>query len=258
MDMIKSILSLRWLSVWKRNVMVWRSLAGPALLGNIGEPLLYLFGLGYGLGVFVGTVDGLDYMTFLASGIICSSAMNTASFEGMYSAYTRMAVQYTWNGMLSTPLDVVDIVIGEAIWAGTKSLLSATFILLVAALLGLVSGWQALWVLPVALLVGVCFGSLALVMTSISWGYDFFLYYFTLILTPMLLLSGVFFPLSQMPELIQTGATFFPLVHAVSVVRPLMTGQQLSLPVLHLAVVAGYLFLALPLAIGLIRRRLLN
>ena len=258
MDIIKAILSLRWLSVWKRNLMVWRTLAGPALLGNIGEPLLYLFGLGYGLGEFVGTVDGLDYMTFLASGIICSSAMYTASFEGMYSAYTRMAVQYTWNGMLSAPLDVVDIVIGEAIWAGTKSLLSATFILLVAALLGVVSGWQALWVLPVALLLGVCFGALALVMTAISWGYDFFLYYFTLVLTPMLLLSGVFFPLSQMPELIQTGASYFPLVHAVSVVRPLMTGQQLSLPILHLAVVAGYLLLALPLAIGLIRRRLLN
>ena len=69
---------LRWYPIWLRNVRVWRGLLGPALLGNVGEPLLYLFGLGYGLGVFVGQVDGMDYLTFLASGVVCASAVNTA------------------------------------------------------------------------------------------------------------------------------------------------------------------------------------
>ena len=94
---------MRWVAVWRRNARVWRKLLGPALLGNIGEPLLYLLALGYGLGVFVGELEGMDYITFLASGFVCASAMNTASFEGLYSAYTRMAVQDTWTAMYFTP-----------------------------------------------------------------------------------------------------------------------------------------------------------
>ncbi len=250
--------ALRWYPIWLRNVRVWRGLLGPALLGNVGEPLLYLFGLGYGLGVFVGEVDGLDYLTFLASGVVCASAVNTASFEGMYSAYTRMAVQYTWVGMLSTPLSVADIVIGEAIWAGSKSLFSATAILLVASLLGVVDGGLALLVLPVAFLLGVCFGSLALVVTSFARSYDFFLYYFTLVITPMILLSGVFFPLDQMPAGIRMSAQVLPLAHAVELVRPLMTGRPLHSPVLHLGVILAYLAVAVPLAITLVRRRLID
>ncbi|NIV36311.1 MAG: nodulation protein NodJ, partial [Anaerolineae bacterium] len=98
--LLHAFISLRWIAVWRRNARVWRRLAGPALLGNIGEPLLYLLALGYGLGSFVGEVEGMDYITFLASGFVCASVMNTASFEGVYSAYTRMAVQDTWTAML--------------------------------------------------------------------------------------------------------------------------------------------------------------
>ena len=256
--MTTTTFTLRWLPIWIRNIRVWRSLLGPALLGNIGEPLLYLFGLGYGLGVFVGQVDGLDYVAFLASGILCSSAVNTASFEGMYSAYTRMAVQCTWHGMLTTPLGVADVVVGEVVWTGTKSLFSAIAILAVASLMGLVDGSAALWVLPVAFLLGLCFGALALIITSLAHGYDFFLYYFTLVITPMMLLSGVFFPLDQMPAAIQTGAWLLPLAHAVELVRPLMTGRPLTGVALHLGVILLYLAVALPLAVALIRRRLMD
>lgn len=248
----------RWYPIWLRNVRVWRGLLGPALLGNVGEPLLYLFGLGYGLGVFVGQVDGLDYLTFLASGVVCASAVNTASFEGMYSAYTRMAVQYTWHGMLSTPLRVSDIIVGEAMWCGSKSLFSAVAILLVATLIGVVDGWLALWVLPVAFLLGVCFGAMALVVTSFARNYDFFLYYFTLVITPMILLSGVFFPLHQMPDVIRQAAQILPLAHAVDLVRPLMTGRPLENPLLHLGVILVYLAAALPLAVYRVRRRLMD
>jgi len=248
----------RWLAVWARNFRVWRKLMGPALLGNIGEPLLYLFGLGYGLGVFVGRVQGLDYITFLASGIVCASAMNTASFEGMYSAYTRLAVQYTWVGMLTTPLSTADVVVGEALWAATKSLFSAMAILLVASLLGVVHGWAALWVLPLAFVVGLCFGAMALVVTAVAGSYDFFLYYFTLLLTPMVLLSGVFFPLDQMPRAVQIGAKLLPLSHAVDLVRPLMTGGLPGAAGLHLLVLAVYTVASLALATRLVAKRLLS
>lgn len=255
-----ALFSLRWVAVWRRHARVWRKLAGPALLGNIGEPLLYLLALGYGLGAFVGELQGMGYVTFLASGFVCASAMNAATFEGLYSAYTRMAVQETWNAMLYTPLALEDVVIGEAAWAASKSLLSATAILLVSAALGAVHGWQAIGVLPVALLTGLCFGAMALVVTAVARNYDFFLYYFTLFLTPVLLLSGVFFPLEGMPDAIRIGAEAFPLSHAIALVRPWMTGQNLA-PAdawFHVAVILAYTVVALALATRLIHRRVMR
>jgi len=250
---------LRWYPVWSRNMRVWRKLIGPALLGNIGEPLLYLFALGYGLGGFLGKdIQGLEYVVFLASGLVCSSAMNTASFEGMYSAYTRMAVQDTWIGMLTAPLSIRDIIIAEVIWDGTKSAISVTAILLVASLMGLVADAWAVLVIPLAWLVGACFGSMALVVTSLARNYDFFLYYFTLLITPMLLLSGVFFPIDRMPEVVQIIAKVLPLYHALGLMRPLMIGQLPVDIMLHLAVLCGYIAIAMPLAIRLISHRLLR
>jgi len=259
-EAFEAAIGLRWVAVWRRNARVWRKLLGPALLGNIGEPLLYLLALGYGLGVFVGDLEGMDYITFLASGFVCASAMNTASFEGLYSAYTRMAVQDTWSAMLFTPLSAADVVLGETVWAATKSLISATAILLVAIPLGAVHDWAAIGVLPVVFLTGFSFGALALVISTVARSYDFFLYYFTLLLTPMLLLSGVFFPLENMPEAVQFAAGVLPLTHAIAIVRPLMIGQPIALDLAlwHGAVIAAYGFVALPVATALTRRRLLR
>jgi lipooligosaccharide transport system permease protein len=174
----------------------------------------------------------------------------------MYSAYTRMAVQRTWSGMLSAPLEVRDIVIGETLWAGTKSLISVSAILVVAGLLGAVQGAMALWVLPVVLLTGISFGAMALVVTAFARSYDFFLYYQTLVVTPMLLLGGVFFPLQSLPPLVQSLAALLPLVHAVQLVRPLMVGAPAESAALHLTVLAGYALAALWLATRLVERRL--
>jgi lipooligosaccharide transport system permease protein len=248
----------RWYPVWSRNVRVWRKLLGPALLGNIGEPLLYLLALGYGLGSFLGELEGLPYVVYLASGMVCASAMNTASFEGMYSAYTRMAVQDTWLGMLTAPLDIRDVLVAEVIWAGTKSLISVVAILLVAGLMGLVADLRCLLVLPLAWLLGCCFGAMALTVTAVARNYDFFLYYFTLLITPMLLLSGVFFPVHSMPDLIQLVAGMLPLYHAIALMRPLMIGAWPQDILVHLSVLLLYTLLAFPLALHLIRRRLMT
>ena len=249
-------LSMRWVSVWRRNFLVWYKLIGPALLGNIMEPLLYLIALGYGLGHFVGEMEGVDYLTFLASGFICASAMNTATFEGLYSAYTRMAVQRTWEGMLAAPLQIDDIILGEVLWAGTKSLISGTIILLVAYLLGAVSGPAAVLALPAVLLLGVCFASMALVITAVASSYDFFMYYFTLLVTPMFLFSGVFFPVENLTPVLGWVAQLLPLTHGVALVRPLVTGQAVEWPLFHIAVLMLYICVTYYFATALLRRRM--
>lgn len=250
-------ISRRWVPVWQRNLKVWRKLAAPSLVGNFGEPLFYLLALGYGLGAFIGEMSDLPYIVFLASGIVCSSAMNTATFEGLYSAYTRMKVQETWAGMISAPMNLDDVVLGEIVWMGTKSLISVSAILLVATLLGVVESWAALWVLPMAFLIGCCFGAMALVVTAVAPSYDFFLYYFTLLITPMFLLSGVFFPPDNLPRAVQWLAQALPLTHAVEIVRPLMTERPLSGVGFHLGVLAAYGGGAFWLATFLLKRRLL-
>lgn len=246
----------RWYPVWLRNARTWRQLAVPSLLANFGEPALYLLALGYGLGALVGSVGDVPYVTFLASGIVCSSAMMTATFEGLYSAYTRMAVQRTWDGMVATPLRIRDVVLGEVVWAGTKSLLPAAAILVVARLLGVLDGPLAPLALFVTFVSGMCFSALAMVVTAIARSYDFFLYYTTLVVTPMFLLSGVFFPLEQLAPGVQALAAALPLYHGVALVRPLVTGSVPSDVLAHLAVIVGYTVLALYVSIRLVERRL--
>lgn len=248
--------SQRCLPVWRRNLRVWRKLMVPSVMGNFGEPLLYLLVFGYGFGRLVGDLDEMPYMQFLAAGIVCSSVMFSASFEGLYSAFTRMHEQKTWTSMLNAPLNVDDIVHGEIIWAGTKGVFSGVAILIVATALGLVDGWLALWVLAVIPLIGLCFGAMAMFITSISPSYDFFLYYFTLALTPMLLMSGVFFPLTELPLAVQAAAQLLPLAHAVELVRPLMTGQVPDWAGLHVLVVVGYTSAASIASVLILRRRL--
>ena len=90
-------LSLRFTSVWRRNQLVWRKLALASLLGNVADPLLYMVALGYGIGAFVPEVGGMKYIVFIGTGMVCQSAMFTSSFEAMYSAFSRMHVQRTWD-----------------------------------------------------------------------------------------------------------------------------------------------------------------
>ena len=245
------------LAVWRRNTLVWRKLMLPSVFINFGEPLLYLLGLGYGLGMFIGEMMHMPYLTFLASGILASSAMNTASFEAMFSVYTRMIPQKTYEAILATPLEVQDILAGEMLWCATKCVISGSAILAVAALLGAVHTWQALWVLPVLFLIGLCFSGLGLIMTALAPGYDFFNYYVTLVLTPMFILSGVFYPVTSLPALLQSFVQLLPLTHAVDLIRPLAAGLPLKNVALHLAVLAGYGTAGYLIAVRLARRRLL-
>lgn len=245
-----------WIVVWRRNIKVWQRLFLPSLIGNFGEPLIYLVALGFGLGSLIGELSGMPYSVFLASGIVCSSAMNTASFEGMYSAYTRMQMQKTWEAILTAPLSLHHVVFGEAVWCASKSLFSASAIILVATGLGYILDWRAVLALPIVFLLGFVFGSLALIVTSFAKSYDFFVYYFTLVLTPMMLLSGVFFPVSQFPIAIQWLASAFPLNHAVELIRPLLTGGAVQNMLGHLVVITAYAVVSFSLAIYRLRLRL--
>ena len=250
--------SLRWLPVWQRNFLVWRKLAIPSVLGNLADPLIYMLGLGYGMGRLLPEVGGVSYVAFLAAGTVVSSTMNAATFEALYSAFSRMHVQKTWDAILNTPLSIDHVLAGELVWGASKSLLSGLAILLVVACLGLTSSWLALWVIPVVFLTGLAFAALGLIVCALAPSYDFFMYYFTLFITPMMLVSGVFFPADQLPAALHSIASWLPLSHAVELARPLLLGQVPANCLGHVLALLGIAGVAFYIALVLTRRRLLR
>jgi lipooligosaccharide transport system permease protein len=251
-------ISLRFVPVWRRNLLVWRKLAIPSILGNFADPLIYMLGLGYGLGRLVPDVGGIPYITFLAAGTVCFSTMNSATFEALYSGFSRMHVQRTWEAIMNAPVELDDVALAELLWAASKAFLSGLAILIVAWALGLSYSPLSLWVLAVIPLIGLAFGALALAVTALARSYDFFMYYFTLVVTPMAMLCGVFFPTGQLPPALQALSAVLPLSHATELVRPLLLGEVPADIALHVLALLAYALAGFYAAVVLLRKRLLN
>ena len=255
----KPQLSLRFWPVFLRNLLVWKKLAIPSLVGNIAEPLMWLVAFGYGMGALIGEVNvsgvPVPYILFLASGSICMSAMQAASFEALYSAFSRMHVQKTWDGIMNAPVNLDDIVLAEMLWAAFKSLFTVTAILGVMLVLQISHSPKLLVAWPVLLGVGITFSCIALIFNALAKGYDFFTYYFTLFLTPMMFLSGIFFPLDQLPPVVQMISMWLPLTNAVELVRPLFINEWPAQPLRHAGVLMAYAVGGFWVALALTRKR---
>ena len=222
--------SWRFIRVWQRNRDVFFRLWHSEAPGFVAEPIMILLAMGLGLGAYVGLIDGERYIEFITPGIIAAYAMFSASFECTYGSFVRMEYQKTYDAIIATPLNVEDVIAGEIFWGATRSLMTGTIILVIAVAFQLVhSPWAAL--IPVlAFLEGIMFASIAICYTSIVPAIYSFNYYFTLFITPMFLLSGVFFPLTSFPEIVQRLSWLAPLTPAVRLARALVNGEiQLEL-----------------------------
>jgi lipooligosaccharide transport system permease protein len=246
---------LRWIAVWRRNFLVWRKLVVSSVLSNLADPLILLFGLGYGLGALLPSVEGMSYIAFFAAGTLCSATMFTASFESMFSGFSRMHGQKTWDAILYAPLTIDDVVAGEVIWAASKAWLSGATVLAVAAVIGLAASPLVILTLPVAFLVGLAFAAIGIIMCVLAKNWDFFSFYMTLIMTPMTMISGVFFPADQLPRPVHLFAQALPLYHGVELVRPLVAGRLPDHVLVHLAVLLVYAAAGYAIAIMFARRR---
>ena len=228
------------------------------MLTNLADPLIMLFGLGYGLGALLGEMGGTSYFAFLAAGVTASATMYAATFESLFSAFSRMHVQRTWEAIVNAPMTIDDVLAGEWAWAATKALAAGACILVIVAAFGYTTPARALAALPVIILTGLAFAALGLAVNALASGYDFFSYYMTIVLTPMLMLSGVFFPVEQLPDAVRAAAQGLPLYHGVALVRPLLLGELAAGFWLHLAVLGAYAIVGFYLALILTRRRLLK
>lgn len=248
----------RAIRVWQRNrdtfLRLWRTETWPPFI----EPAMYLLAMGFGLGVYVTQIQGLSFLQFIAPAFVATAAMFIASFECTFGSFVRMEYQKTFDAIIATPLSIEEVIAGEILWGATRAVFAAVGVLVIIALFGLIQSPWALVALPVALLEGLMFAALAMIFTAISPAIDAFNYYITLGLTPMFLFSGVFFPLSQLPEPIRIIAWFSPLTHAVDLQRALALGDlswNLVWDAVWMAVVA---FVAANVALALMRRRLIK
>jgi lipooligosaccharide transport system permease protein len=248
----------RALRVWHRNLQSWKRYAPAFLVATLGEPLFLLFAVGYGLGRFVPAIDGMPYVAFLLPGLIATNAMYSASFETTFGSFTRMSEQHTYTAILATPCSVADVVAGDVLWAATKGALASALILVVTAPLGLFASPFAIGLVGVGFLVGLLFGTLGLVVTACAPSYDFFNYYFTLGLGPLIFVfGGVFVPLTNLPDWAATVAGVLPLAHAVALCRAFAAGT------LRVGLLGDACWLLALTAVGfalaerLVRRRLL-
>jgi len=218
-------ISFRCFKVWERNFKVWLKHYRASIMGNFGEPLLYLVAFGYGFGALVKNVGDLSYIQFLAPGMLAVTAMNGAAYEATFGPYTRMVPQKTYDAIVVTPVNVNEVITGDILWAATKGVINSLIMLLVMLILNLIPSYIGILTLLPIVLTSFFFASLSMVVTTISPSYEFFSYYFTLIISPMFLLSGVFFPIETLPAIIQKIAWLMPLTHAVDSCRNLILGR---------------------------------
>ena len=247
------------LAVWRRDATMYRRTWRWNILPNFFEPVLYLVSIGVGLGAYITTMGGASYIEFLTPGLVCVAAMNGASFEVTYNVWVRMKNEKIYDAMLTTPIQPVDVVAGEVLWAVTRSSVYGMCFFLVAALAGLAPLPQALWALPVVPLTGLLFASVGLAFTLRIPQMELFSFYYTLFLTPLFLFSSVFFPLEERlsgPWL--WFAEVLPLLHPVRLVRAAFDGAPSIGLLWDLAYVLGLSTALLAYAVHRMRRRLIQ
>lgn len=213
----------------QRNLLVYRHL-WMVILSGFFEPLFYLLGIGVGLGAMIGEVDGIPYAAFVAPGLLAASCMNGAISDGFYNVFFKLTRKKTYEGVLATPMTVPDIALGEMLWALARgSVYAVAFIGAIAAIslwIGtrmIAPGW-AIFVFLASVLVSATFAAIALCITSFARRIQAFDLVGSLIVLPMFLLSGTFFPVSQFPDGLRWVVQLVPLYHGVELLRQLATG----------------------------------
>jgi lipooligosaccharide transport system permease protein len=230
--------SRRSMRLIERNLYVYKH-GWLVLLSGFFEPLFYLLGIGFGLGALIGTIPGPDgqpisYQLFVAPALLASAAMNGAINESTFNFFFKLNYNKTFASILATPLSPGDIALGELGWALIRGGLYAIGFMGVMVVLGLfISPWVILAV-PAALLVGFAFGAVGMAATSFmkTWQ-DFDLV--QLVVLPMFLFSGTFYPIDAYPQALQLFVRLTPLYQGVDLIRSLTVGAISPVLLVHVA-----------------------
>jgi len=252
-------LSQRLFSVWYRHMRVYTKNLLSNGLPPFLEPLLFLLGVGLGLGKYITeTMDGLPYINFLGTGLLVTAAMFTAAYECTFGTFIRLEFEKVYDGMLAAPITVNNLIVGEIIWAGTKGLFFTFAVLCVLMAFGIVELPAGLLTPLVGFLTGMMFATLSLWVTSFVKTINHFNFYLTGIISPMFFFSGVVFPVSNLPSKIRFVAEIVPLTHAVRLSRAVCSSHYTPALLASVAYVIVFTVIFGAMAIRRLRRRLVT
>ena len=243
----------------RNGLVFWRGWTASFIL-SVLAPLMFLSAMGLGLGSLVTegrSFGGVDYLSFFATGILASSAMQSGVFSATYPILSKIMWQRNYEAILATPLSVRQIFFGELGWmAVTLTQLSLPFFAIMAAL-GIFDSWRALLAVPVVILIGLSCAAPTFAYTATLRTDEAYTWIFRFIVTPLFLLSGTFFPIEELPAWGRAIAHATPLFHGVELVRQL-TIYDVELSALwHLSYLLALLGVASAVGVRNLERRLL-
>jgi lipooligosaccharide transport system permease protein len=244
-----------YLTVYKRT---WRGTAITSFL----TPVLFLAAMGLGLGTLVNDsstvgLGGVEYVVFLAPGLLASTAMQTATFESAWPVVGALKWMRTYYAQAATPLSPADIAFGHFFFVTLRVLLASCAFFVVMALFGAVTSWTAVFAIPAAVLTGLAFATPVTAFSISRESEQGLSAMFRFVIIPMFLFSGTFFPVTQLPVGIRWIAYVTPLWHGVVLCRGLALGELSFLGALgHTAVLVAYVLAGGFVAITFYRRRL--
>lgn len=229
----------------ERNLWVYRR-GWLVIFSGFFEPLFYLFGIGFGLGALIGKVEGMSYAAFVAPALLATAAMNGAIYDSTFNMFFKLKYAKTYDAILTTPLGVGDIAVGEVIWALFRGTLYAIGFIVVIFALGLALSPWAILAVPAAMLIGFAAAAVGTSCTTFIRKWQDFDLIFVVTL-PLFLFSATFFPITAYPEPIRLLVEVTPLYRGVHLIRGLTTGAiepMLLVDVAYLLVL-GFIGLAI-------------
>ena len=250
--------STRFATVWYRDTSVYASNWRTNLLPPLIEPFIYLFAMGLGVGHYIDTIDGVDYLSFVAPGIIATTAILRATFECTYGSYFRMAFQSTYDAIISTPVNAEEVSLGDIFWGATRSFINVVIVVAVLAAFGRVPLVWIPAILALQFVAGLNFGALSLRVTAKVHQTEYFNFYLSGIIFPAELLTGAFFPVSRLPEVLQLVAWVVPLTSMIDLTRAMMLGRLRWASLLELAYILVTTVIFTEVALRAMRRRLIQ
>jgi lipooligosaccharide transport system permease protein len=261
-------LATAWARIWRarrlveRNIMVYRP-QWIIIVSGAFEPIFYLVGIGLGLGGIVREVplsDGrmVAYAAFVAPALVATAAMNGAVFETIFNVFFKLNYAKTYDGVLATPMGITEIAIGEMLWALMRAALYAVAMFVIMLVAGLILSPWAVLMVPAALLVAAAFAAAGLAGTSYLRTVNDFDVPMGLIVMPMFLFSGTFFPISIYPWFVQVFMQATPLYHAISLIRGLSTGIVGWAQLWDLGYLLAFFAIALWIAMRQMERKLIK
>ncbi len=233
----------------------WRS----SVFSSTIEPVIYLLAFGLGLGAtLVDRVDGLDYVEFVGTGMVATAVIFSSALPAMFGTFVKHRFQHTYDAILAAPVDVEELVSAEMLWIGIRAGVFGTFPLLVTMLFGLDPRWSMLTVPFFAMITALGFAGFGIAVAATLPKIDQFSYVTTLVVTPLFLLAGTFFPIDQLPEWAQVLAQLNPLHHLVVLVRDASIFGFESTDLIRLGILIAFSLVMWRIAIARMTDRLID